>query len=758
MPENLHVPTIDDLLEIPQLDEAQISPDGRYIVYTCRTPNWEEDRFVSQLWLVATDDQNKPQQLTFAPKASSHTPRWSPDGQWLAFLSKRNDDKATQIYRLSPFGGEAQRLTELETNISDIAWSPDGSSIAYISVEPESEADKEREKLYGDYTVEDEDHDYAHLWLLSLQNGFKSRQLTKGEDFTVLEFEWSPNGRSLAFCASDTPDVSDQIEAKIYVVDIENLMVTAVSGRGCQSPHWSPDGSRIAFSRNDRPDNYYSNNELCTVTPTGEDLQILPADFDEIIYLIAWGPDGLYFEAVLRTTEHTFRLDPATGKVTRLSPDVDAWAGYNAHFSTNFQQMSLIAADRDHLEEVVVVHLADGRFNRLTQFTPKTEEWQLPRSEVITWHSSDGTAIEGVLTKPTNFDPHQKYPLLVVIHGGPTGVDQAVLLASHNQRHYPFLLWAAKGAVILRPNYRGSIGYGGDFRALNVRNLGLGDYADVISGVDALIAQGYIDPDRMGAMGWSQGGYISAFITTYSSRFKAVSVGAGISNWTTYYANTDVHPFTRQYLQATPWDDRAIYDQTSPMTYIKQAQTPTLIQHGQRDARVPLPNAYELYQGLCDMGVETRLVTYPGMGHGPMRPRRRRQIMQDNLDWFNRFIFGETVETEEKRPLYLALASEKQANQDDVRQWARVDNAHFLLLSSQHGLCPTTEPEPHLTAEQASPLAIKLAEQLQAQAIHEVVLYTEDVEERPSALIALGCLHIAAGLMSSGLKIKHEEF
>src|SRR6185312_8795446 len=187
----------------------------------------------------------------------------------------------------------------------------------------------------------------------------------------------------------------------------------------------------------------------------------------------------------------------------------------------------------------------------------------------------------------------KKYPLLVVIHGGPTGIDTPTLAPD---RYYPIERFVEKGALVLKPNYRGSAGYGGKFRALNVRNLGVGDYADVISGVDALIAKGFVDKDRLGSMGWSEGGYISAFITTSSDRFKAVSVGAGISDWMTYYANTDITPFTPQYLHATPWSEPAIYDKTSPIHYIENAKTPTLIQHGGSDHRVPIANGFELRQ------------------------------------------------------------------------------------------------------------------------------------------------------------------
>jgi dipeptidyl aminopeptidase/acylaminoacyl peptidase len=262
---------------------------------------------------------------------------------------------------------------------------------------------------------------------------------------------------------------------------------------------------------------------------------------------------------------------------------------------------------------------------------------------VIEWKSTDGTPIEGVLIKPAGFDPSKKYPLLVVIHGGPTGVDTPVV---RGDRYYPIEMFAAKGALILRPNYRGSAGYGEKFRSLNVRNLGVGDYWDVISGVDYLIAKGIVDRDRVGAMGWSQGGYISAFITCSSDRFKAVSVGAGISDWMTYYVNTDIHPFTRQYLKATPWDDPDIYQKTSPISYVRNAKTPTLIQHGELDKRVPIPNAYELRQALEDRGVPVKMIVYKGFGHGIDKPKQQLAVLEHNYEWFLQWIWGEKAAQE----------------------------------------------------------------------------------------------------------------
>jgi dipeptidyl aminopeptidase/acylaminoacyl peptidase len=268
-------------------------------------------------------------------------------------------------------------------------------------------------------------------------------------------------------------------------------------------------------------------------------------------------------------------------------------------------------------------------------------DWILGSVEMVSWKSKDGTPIEGVLHKPADFDSGRKYPLLVIIHGGPTGVSRAVLWPAN--RYYPIQAFLAKGALVLEPNYRGSAGYGEKFRSLNVRNLGVGDMWDVMSGVDALIARGMVDETRMGSMGWSQGGYISAFHTTNTDRFKAISVGAGISDWMTYYVNTDITPFTHQYLHATPWEDPAIYALTSPMTSIRKAKTPTLIQHGQFDKRVPIPNGFELYRGLVDEGVPARMIVYAGFGHGITKPKSNRAVLQHNLDWFSHYIWGEPI-------------------------------------------------------------------------------------------------------------------
>jgi dipeptidyl aminopeptidase/acylaminoacyl peptidase len=364
---------------------------------------------------------------------------------------------------------------------------------------------------------------------------------------------------------------------------------------------------------------------------------VLTSDFDEDPNLLDWGPGGIYFSALQKTSAHLYRIDPATRAVHRISAP-DSFHATAASFTKDHRALAATGAAPNRFAEIFTSSTSDFAPHYLTDIGAQYKGFQLGHREVVEWKSSDGATVEGILIKPADYDPSRKYPLLVVIHGGPTGVDTPVLTAD---RYYPVERFAAKGALILKPNYRGSAGYGAKFRALNVRNLGVGDYEDVISGVDSLIAKGIVDKDRVASMGWSEGGYISAFITCYSDRFKAVSVGAGISDWVTYYVNTDIHPFTRQYLKATPWEDPEIYRKTSPITYVNRARTPTLIQQGDQDKRVPPPDSYELYQALKDRGVPVKLIFYKGFGHPINKPKQQRAVMEHNYDWFSKYIWGE---------------------------------------------------------------------------------------------------------------------
>jgi dipeptidyl aminopeptidase/acylaminoacyl peptidase len=637
-------PTVDQSLSMPSVSGAVISPDGHFVAYSVTEANWEENEFVSQIWIADVKD-DRIYRLT-SGKKSSNAPRWAPDSRRIAFASER--DGKRQIYIISATGGEAAQLTAEENGLANFEWSPDGATIAYTSTGADSKARKDRKEKYGEFDIVQADYAYLQLWTIAVPAEIpsdakqrpKAVALTEGDRFNVGSFDWSPDGKRLAFDATRDPDLGSSDTSKIYLVNLEDKHIRPLveAGGPHTSPLWSPDGRRIAFSTaNGEPYFYYTNSRLAVVSADGGTPKVLSAGFDENPRLRAWGPDGIYFAAQQKTAAHLFCADPESGKIRKLSGP-DGYSFQGGSFTRDFRTVAAAGGLPGQFAEVFVSPVSEFSPRYLTTAGAGWKGFRLSSQEVIQWKSSDGTTIEGVLIKPADFDASRRYPLLVVIHGGPTGVDTPL---RSGDRYYPVERFVAKGALVLRPNYRGSAGYGEKFRSLNVRNLGLGDYQDVISGVDSLIAKGMVDPQRVGAMGWSQGGYISAFITTYSDRFKAVSMGAGISDWSTYYVNTDIHPFTRQYLKATPWEDPEIYRKTSPITYVNKAKTPTLIQHGDQDKRVPPPNAFELYQALRDHGVPTKLILYKGFGHPINKPKQQRAVMDHNYEWFSEYIWGE---------------------------------------------------------------------------------------------------------------------
>ena len=642
-------PTIDQSLEMKSASTPQISPDGRHITYEVTRTNWEDNAFERDLWILDTST-GESHQLTAAKKSSSGA-LWSPDGKWIAFTSDRpaqisgSPADKRQIYVISADGGEARQLTKVDKGVNGFDWSKDSRKIAFTTEDPESKVAKDRKEKYGDYEVVHGDYTMVHLWTLDLPAPDSDavpepKRLTDGAAFTVDDFAWSPDGTKIAFSAQRDPDLISSDTADIYVVTVADGKVKKIveTPGPDGSPRWSPDGKQIAFNTVAGSKYFfYTNSKIAVVGADGGTPRVLTDTFDEDPRLIAWAPDGIYFEAQQRTYAHLFRLKPDTKAIEKLSAPEHLLAGQFS-FTGDFKQVAFRGAQDNQYPEIYATTVAPWQAKKLTVMGDQLKNFKPAKREVISWKSTDGATIEGVLLKPQDFDPKKKYPLLVVIHGGPTGVDTPILNAD---RYYPLERFVAKGALILRPNYRGSAGYGEKFRSLNVRNLGVGDYADVISGVDALIARGYMDKDRVGSMGWSQGGYISAFITASSDRFKAVSVGAGISDWMTYYVNTDITPFTRQYLHATPWDDPEIYKKTSPIAYIAKAKTPTLIQHGENDKRVPIPNGYELRQALEDRGVPVKMVVYKGFGHGITKPKQQRAVMEENEKWFLKYIWGE---------------------------------------------------------------------------------------------------------------------
>ena len=686
-------PTLDETVSLKTISSPKISPDGRFVAYGMREANWKDNAYVSQLWLVnvATGTSF---QLTRGKKPSSQA-EWSPDGHWLAFVTERessaieppstqkkeekpaekSDEKKKeegkeegagagkpadrQIWIISAEGGEAWQLTKSETDVEGFHWSKDGKWIAFTANPPERKSSKDRKEKYSDYDVYEKDYQQSQLWTVDVAAAMKdylpkvAKQVTTDENLNVESFSWSPDSAKIAFSATRNPLLAFAGEEDIYLLELgqNNSVKKIVALPGPDgSPIFSPDGKQLAFGTAlAQPYYYYTNGHIAVVdletvaakpATTPSDVRDLTAQFDEDPDLIDWGPDGIYFEAKQKTNTHLFRVNPSSLEIHRITSP-DTLLVEQESFTKDLRTVAFTTEDAAHMTELYVSAVSPFAPKKLTDITAQVKDWKLGTVEVVSWHSQDGTTIEGILHKPADYDATKKYPLLVVIHGGPTGTSEPTL--SPDEYAYPVQTFLSKGALVLQPNYRGSAGYGAAFRALNVRNLGVGDMWDVMSGVDSLIAKGIVDPNRLGAMGWSEGGYISAFLTTHTDRFKAISVGAGISDWMTYYVSTDITPFTRQYLHATPWDDPGVYAKTSPITTIKQAKTPTLIQLGSNDKRVPVPDSFELYRGLQDQGVPSRLILYTGFGHGVNKPKSQRALLQANLDWFSYYIWKEPI-------------------------------------------------------------------------------------------------------------------
>jgi len=651
-------------LSLKQAGSPVISSDGKYIAYTVTSTDWASNGYDVEIWL--STDAQEPIQLTRTIKGSSGSAVFTPDNKFLSFLADRGDK--TQLYMIPVNGGEAIQITKDEDGIGGYEWSPSGNQIAYTKAEPDSKKEKGLKERYGAFAVEGEEYKLSHLWILNFNydsimlaglypcysskdstaknlDCYKfpmAQKLTKG-NFTVAGFSWHPNGKSIIFNTQPNSLINSSQYSDIAIIDLESKKIEVLVANSANDAFtkWSPEGNAFIYisSVNDSITNFYKNNRTFIYDISSKKSREVAAEIDENKSVYAWTSNGIYFGAAIKMKSGLYLMNPANGQSKNIPTTLDNIG--NISLSKKSDVIAIVGRNFSDLNEVYTGTITSN-WTKISNLTSQIANWNTPINEIIEWKSKDGSTIEGVLLKPKNFDAKKKYRLLVVIHGGPTAIDRPEPTPGGV---YPILQWIEKGALVLRVNYRGSTGYGEKFRSLNVRNLGIGDMWDIVSGVEYLNSKGFIDTTKMGCMGWSQGGYISAFLTTNTTIFKAISVGAGISNWITYYVSTDITPFTRQYLKTTPWQDMDIYQRTSPMTNINLAKTPTLIQHGEFDKRVPISNAYELYRGLQDRKIPSKLIVYKGFGHGITKPKERLAAVWHNWQWFNQYVFNEVEET-----------------------------------------------------------------------------------------------------------------
>lgn len=628
--------TFDDVMAMRNVADAQLSPDGKWVAYVVSRIDMKENATDADVWLVSATG-GEPVRLTTSRKSDA-TPRWSPDGKRLAFISAR--EERPQLFVISPFGGEAERLTESKTAVRSFQWSPDGRSIAFVADQEPTPEEEKRQKDRDDAIVVDRDFRFARLWILDV-DGRSKRMLATGEG-VVSDPQWSPDGKRLAYVSTATPRADDGQLTDVFVIETDSGATPRklVTNPGPDnSPRWSPDGSTIALQQGDS--GKVRQDRLTVVSAEGGTPRPVANGFTYNVAQVAWSPDGrsLLFSAPTRTTTQLYVVPAAGGTPRALTNLQGTWNGLS--WSKDGRTMAAAVATLNAPADVHVASLPQGNgtatFRKRTDHNAQLKGIALARSEVITWKSADGKEIEGVLLYPTDHVEGRKVPLLTVVHGGPAGqYNQSFYASYQNYGH----VWAGEGWAVFYPNFRGSSGYGEEFLRANMKDWGGGDYKDIQSGIDHLVQRGLADPAKLAQTGWSYGGYMTAWTVTQTTRFKAAMVGAGLTDMYSMHSTNDLPGTVEAYFGGEPWDVEQLYRERSAMTHVKKAKTPTLILHGQQDLRVPIGQAQQLYQGLKRNEVPVELVFYPREGHGLSEPRHQLDKMKREHEWITKHTLG----------------------------------------------------------------------------------------------------------------------
>jgi dipeptidyl aminopeptidase/acylaminoacyl peptidase len=620
-----------------------VSPDGRRVVYTVSeamtTPDKSE--YVSQIWM-ATVDGRENFQVTFADKSSTN-PKWSPDGNWIAFTSTRKENKSN-LYLLRVGGGEAEPLTDVKSGVSDFEWSPDGRSIAFAMTDPKSEEEEKNDKGRNDSRWVDENVKMARLYVLPVQRDAagkrEPRKLTT-ENYTVSGFDWSPDGKTIIFSHTKTPVANDWTTSDVSVVEVATGKVSVFANTPAAelSPTFSPDGKWVAMLTSDVPPRWAQSGLIQIFPASGGPARALSASYDGQPNIAGWSADGrhIYFSEAKGTGTQLYAVDVAAGRIDEVKATPAVYGAISLNRSGTTFGFTRQTADAP--AEVFVAKVSDFAPVQISRANSDLKLPPLGKTEVVRWKSADGREIEGLLTYPVGYRAGQKVPLILNVHGGPAGVFQQSFIGGRGV--YPLATFASRGYAILRPNPRGSSGYGTEFRRANLKDWGGADYQDLMTGVDKVIEMGVADPERLGVMGWSYGGFMTSWVVTQTRRFKAASAGAPVTNLMSFNGTADIPAFIPDYFGGQFWEAAELYQKHSPMFNVKGVTTPTMIQHGDADIRVPISQGYEFYNALKAQGVPTRMLVLPRQPHGPTEPKMQLAAMQANLEWFEKYLGGQ---------------------------------------------------------------------------------------------------------------------
>ena len=623
-------------MKIKSISQTEISNDGKSVAYVVREPIMEgkKSEYLSQIWV--TDIESKENiQYTFNQKSSS-SPKFSPDGKKIAFLSSRSGKN--QIWIINTLGGEARMLTKEKKGVRSIKWSPDGKMISFLKSDDDTEDEIKSKENKTDVILVDKNFKYSHIYSYHLDKDTVTK-VTSG-NYSVNSFDYSPNGKKIIFSHQEDTNINTGfVKTDISVVDSDgnNLKILVDRPGRDGNPIFSRDGNKFAFISSGGKQESIGLGDVFVYDLKNDEIKKLANTFNRSSNIISWTSDdeNLIISESVKTT----------GQLLLLPTNGDGYISWSKEKYKNGVISSVVKSkfsDKivlcyENLNTPVEVYISETNkpsFEKLSDIN-NLKYPKLSKTEIISWKSYDGKEIEGIITYPKNYKKGSKYPIILQIHGGPAGV----FSERFNGRPgiYMTEYFSEKGYITIKPNPRGSTGYGKEFRYANYKDWGYGDYEDVVSGVDKVIEMGIGDPDRQFVMGWSYGGYLTSFIVTKTNRFKAASMGAGLPNLISMVTTTDVQDYLVSHMGAEFWEDYDTYEKHSAIYQIKNTKTPTQIIHGSNDLRVPFTQGQEFYRALDRLGVETEMVVYPRTPHGPREPKFLMDVSDRILTWFEKY-------------------------------------------------------------------------------------------------------------------------